>query len=64
MVQNNLTMSVPEAGAMLGLGRNGSYAAVERGEIPVIKLGRKLRVPRVAIERLLASARSTAEAAA
>jgi excisionase family DNA binding protein len=54
-------MSVTEAGALLGLARNGSYAAAKRGEIPTIRIGNKLRVPRVALERLLNSARSTAE---
>ena len=38
------TMSVPAAGRLyLGLGRNGSYAAAKRGEIPVIKIGARLR---------------------
>lgn len=50
------TMSIPEAGALyFGLSRNGSYQAAERGEIPTIRVGRKLRVPVVAMERLLDS---------
>jgi len=49
-----LTMSVPEAGKRyFGLSRNGSYAAAERGEIPTIKIGRLLRVPVRAMERLV-----------
>lgn len=47
------TYSVPEAGRILGLGKNASYEAARRGEIPVLRFGRKLRVPRVALERLL-----------
>lgn len=47
------TVSVPEAGAILGLGRNGAYEAVRRGEIPAIRLGKLLRVPKAALERLL-----------
>jgi excisionase family DNA binding protein len=39
------TVSVEEAGRILGLSRNGSYAAAARGEIPVIRVGRKLLVP-------------------
>lgn len=40
------TISVPEAGRLLGLGsKTAAYAAVERGEIPIIRLGRKIRVP-------------------
>ena len=44
---NELTISVPEAGErFFGLSRNGSYAAASRGDIPTIKIGRLLRVPR------------------
>jgi excisionase family DNA binding protein len=49
-------MTVPEAGARLGLGRNSSYAAAARKEIPTIQIGRLLRVPKVAFERMLAEA--------
>jgi len=46
-------LTVPEAGAQLGLGRNASYDAAKRGDIPTIKLGELLRVPKLAIERML-----------
>ena len=40
------TLSVPVAGRIyLDLGRNASYEAVKRGEIPVIRIGSRLRVP-------------------
>ena len=47
------TVSVPEAGKWLGIGRNAAYEAARRGEIPTIKIGRLLRVPVVALERKL-----------
>jgi len=48
------TLSVPEAGRRyFALGRNASYSAAKRGELPVIRIGRKLRVPVAALERLL-----------
>ena len=47
------TLSVPEAGKWLGIGRNAAYEAARRGEIPTIKIGRLLRVPIVALERKL-----------
>jgi hypothetical protein len=51
------TMSVPQAGQRFyGLSRNGSYDAARRGEIPTIKVGRKLRVPVAAMERKLEQA--------
>ena len=51
------TLSVPEAGRWLGIKRNTAYAAVRNGEIPVIKIGKLLRVPVVALERMLEEAR-------
>ena len=48
------TLSVPEAGRLyLGIGRDASYQAAKNGEIPVIRVGSLLRVPVVAMERLL-----------
>jgi hypothetical protein len=32
------TLSVPEAGRRLGLGKNASYEAARRGELPVLPL--------------------------
>jgi hypothetical protein len=49
----SLVYDVPEAGAKLGLSRNGSYEAAARGEIPTIRIGRLLKVPKVAFERML-----------
>jgi hypothetical protein len=49
-----LTISVPQAGKRyFGLSRNGSYSAAQRGRIPTIKIGRLLRVPVRALERML-----------
>ena len=48
-----LTVSVVEAGRLLGYSRNTAYEAIQRGELPVIKFGRKMRVPKAALERLL-----------
>jgi hypothetical protein len=48
------TLSIPEAGRRYyDLGRNGSYEAARRGDIPTIRIGRKLRVPVAAMERRL-----------
>lgn len=50
-------MSVPEAGKKyFGLSRNASYDAAARGEIPTIKIGRLLKVPIVALDRMLEKA--------
>ena len=48
------TISVPEAGRdYLGIGRDASYQAAKTGLIPVIQVGKLLRVPVVAMERML-----------
>ena len=50
------TYSVEEAGRILGYSRNTAYEAARRGELPTIRLGRKIRVPKVALQRLLETA--------
>lgn len=51
------TADVPEVGRVcFALSRNASYAAAARGEIPTIKIGRLLKVPTKALERMLDSA--------
>jgi len=48
------TLSVPEAGRLyFDLGKNASYDAAKRGQIPTIRIGRLLRAPIVALERQL-----------
>jgi excisionase family DNA binding protein len=53
MEDKRLTLSVEEAAKVLGIGRNLCYDRVKTGEIPVIKIGRRLLVPRRALEKLL-----------
>jgi len=48
------TVSVEEAGRILGIGRSSAFAAARRGEIPVLRIGRRVLVPRAALERMLA----------
>jgi len=56
------TLSVPEAGKRYyNLSRNGSYNAAARGEIPTVRVGRLLRVPVAAMERMLADVKPRRE---
>lgn len=55
-VKESLVYSVPEAGRLLSLSRATSYELAHQGVIPTIRLGRRLVVPKVAIERMLAEA--------
>ena len=54
ITESTKTLSVPQAGRRyFDLGRGASYAAAARGEIPVIRIGRKIRVPVAALDRML-----------
>jgi hypothetical protein len=61
--KERMTLTIEEAAralgvgrnAALGVGRNAAYDAARRGDLPVIRLGRRLVVPRAALERLLAA---------
>jgi excisionase family DNA binding protein len=48
-----LTITVPEAAERLGIGRNQGYEAARRGDIPVIRLGKRMVVPLAAFEAML-----------
>jgi len=46
-------MTIEEAGRRIGLSRGGSYLAARRGELPVLRFGRRLLVPKLAFEEML-----------
>jgi Helix-turn-helix domain len=46
----------PDVGKALGLSKNRTYDAARAGEIPTIKIGRCLRVPLVALNKMLEDA--------
>jgi len=52
-IGDRLVYTVPEAGRLLGLGRNAAYDAAKRGDIPTIRMGRLLRVPKAAFHKLV-----------
>ncbi len=53
-VSERLALSVEEAGALLGISRDLAYDLVARRELPSVRLGRRLVVPRRALEDALA----------
>jgi excisionase family DNA binding protein len=55
-VEQRRTVSVEEAAAILGISRGAAYASARTGEIPTIRIGKRLLVPKAALEKLLASA--------
>lgn len=54
------TLTVEEAARYLGIGRSAAYAAARSGELPTVRIGRRLLVPRHALERMLAGDRPAA----
>ena len=58
MGDERLTLSVPEAAKVLGIGRNLCYDRVKTGEIPAIRIGRRILVPLSALEKFLAAPKS------
>ena len=48
--QDRLTLSIEEAAALLGISRALAYDLVRRGELPQLRLGRRIVVPRKALE--------------
>jgi excisionase family DNA binding protein len=50
---DRLTMSVEEAAMALGVSRGTCYEAVRTGQIPTVRLGRRLLVPVEALRALL-----------
>ena len=59
MVANNiesLVYDVPTAGKLLNLSRATSYMMAHNGTLPTVRFGKRLVVPRKALEELLQSA--------
>ena len=50
-----LTMTVEQAAEVLGISRTLAYEAVRRGEIPSIRIGRRVLVPVARLESMLSA---------
>lgn len=61
-VEGRVTLTVEEATRELGIGRGLAYEAARRGELPTIRVGRRLLVPVDALDRLLAGEGTAARA--
>ena len=53
--EERLVWTVEEAGRLLGISRAHAYELVARGELPHLRLGRRVVIPKHAIETLLAA---------
>ncbi len=53
MTSNRLTLTVTEAAELLGVSRATAYECVRTGDIPSIRLGGRILVPRCRFDELL-----------
>jgi excisionase family DNA binding protein len=53
MQGEKLTMTVAEAAVVLGISRAHAYEMVRRGEIPSLRLGRRIVIPDRPLRQLL-----------
>jgi excisionase family DNA binding protein len=51
-----LALSVEDAARLLGISRTLAYESVARGELPSVRLGKRIVVPRRALDELLEAA--------
>jgi len=63
VIAESLVYTIEEAAELLKIGRSGAYEAARRGDIPVLRIGRRWLVPRVALDKMLADAGKDAEVA-
>lgn len=52
-LRSKAVVSVEEAGLVLGISRNSAYLAARTGDLPTIRIGRRLLVPTHALLRML-----------
>ena len=53
MQRTTLVYTPREAACLLGLSRSSLYEAIRVGVIPALRVGRRLLIPKAALERLL-----------
>ena len=51
--QERLCLNVPEAAKILGISRGLAYELARSGRLPALRFGRRLLIPRAALERML-----------
>lgn len=47
---DRLLVSVREAARLLGIGRDTAYGLIREGRLPAVRIGRRVLVPRAALE--------------
>ncbi len=50
---DRLTLTVEQAGKMLGISRATAYQLANQGKLPAIRLGRRLLISKAGLERMV-----------
>ena len=50
---NKLCYTIPEAARLLGFSRNFTYELARSREIPIVRFGKRIRVPKAELDRML-----------
>jgi len=53
MVTEKLTLTVEEAGELLGISRALAYEMARTGKLPTLRFGKRIVVPKKAVENML-----------
>ena len=53
MEKERLTLTVEEAGGLLGISRSLAYEMARTGALPTLRFGKRIVVPRKAVEAML-----------
>ena len=53
LAENRIALSVEETAKVLGLARSTVFDSIKRGEIPVVRIGRRMLVPIPGLARML-----------
>ena len=56
MAEDKLALSVPEAAKRLGIGRGLAYEAMQRRDVPSIRIGGRILVPVAPLDRMMQGA--------
>ena len=60
LTDSRLVVTIAEAAKLLGISRSFAYELVKRGELPVVRLGRRQLVPKESLSQLMESSKSSA----
>jgi len=58
-IEEKPVLTVDETAKILSISRNSAYQGVLRGEIPHIRIGKRILIPRRALDRMLEGAGPT-----